>query len=420
MGLVLFFLLTYVPLTRGMDYGPMYTRDPEGQWSVRNLDLRHWRGLRWNQSAAFGSQGSVSWSAPLDRGLPTPYPTRRIWVVCQTPGQPAHALGEALVEELLTQDSMAEVAFFPFVQLPITEFRPPDLWITLNQIERASTTLPGYFSAKGTVALTITPRLQDTLDRTKQEITAPFFTSLLHYDGARVGLISAAGRWMRLGEELAGIAQVDSYLESLQGATQERSAVLGIELLHGPIVCERPQALADLGTEVKQLKEGPAWMVHDLSAWALKPGSDRESRLAKLREALIAEGWSLVSATPESFRLKLGERQLSAGPQFHPDWYGNASGIDKSTFEDSRIGIQHFHPFTTEESLLYLNQRLEQGLTKPQLLALLAQLSPARRRSLVDSFFNKPVDKTGSSQKLRLPFHFEIIAPLLDSKQKQQ
>ncbi|MFT5197538.1 MAG: hypothetical protein ACI87O_000177, partial [Planctomycetota bacterium] len=97
-----------------------------------------------------------------------------------------------------------------------------------------------------------------------------------------------------------------------------------------------------------------------------------------------------------------------------------ASGIDRNTFEDSRIGIQHFHPFSTEECLLYLNQRMEQGLTQPQLHALLAQLSPVRRQALVDSFFDQPIDPSGSSQKLGLPFHDQIIAPLLESKQQQQ
>ncbi|MDF1838379.1 MAG: hypothetical protein P1V35_10950, partial [Planctomycetota bacterium] len=268
-ALGLFLLVTYVPLTRALDLGPMYTRDSEGQWSVRNQDLRHWRGLRWNFGMGSGNQSMVHWRAALNGRFPTPYPARRFWVVCQTPGDAAEALGEMIVQKLLAKDEMAEVAFFPYVHLPITEFRPPDLWITLDQLEDESLTLPGYFSARGTVAMTITPRLHGGLNRSKDGVDAPYSTTLLNYAGSRVGLVSAAGRWKHVGEQLALMVHLDTQLQELQGAGDEPSAVLGIELMHGPIVCERIQALADLGKDVKQLKEGPGWMVHDLSAWSL-------------------------------------------------------------------------------------------------------------------------------------------------------
>jgi len=322
------------------------------------------------------------------------------------------------VEELLASDDMAEVAFFPYVQLPITEFRPPDLWITLDQLQDSSTTLPGFFAARGTLALTITPRLQDSLLKSKKEVKAPFFTTLLKYDGSRVGLISAAGRWKRLGDDLARLVHLDEQLQELRGSEAQLTAVLGIELMHGPIVCERIQALADLGKEVKQLKEGPAWMVHDLSAWSLKPGPDRRRRIQDLRAALIAEGWTLLDGSGSGLRLQLGPRILTVGAQVDRGFYGDADQLDENTFAATPIGIQHFHPFSTEECLEYLNQRLEQGLTKVQLHALLAHLSPSRREALTDSYFSKPIEP--APQKLDPPHLYTIIERLLDPKLKQQ
>lgn len=420
MGLAvgLFLLLTYVPLTRAMDLGPMYTRDPEGAWSVRHQDLRNWRGLRWNFGKGFGEQSMVHWRAPLGDRFPTPYPARRIWVVCQTPGEAAQALGEIIVEQLLARNEMAEVAFFPYVQLPITEFRPPDLWITLDQLEDESLILPGFFSVRGTVAMTIAPHLHAGLNRTKEEVDAPFSTSLMHYDGSRFGLLSAAGRWKHVGEQLALMVHLETQLQELRGAGTEPPAVLGIDLLHGPIRCERIQALADLGKDVKQLKEGPAWMAHDLSAWSLKPGPDRRRRIQDLAMALTAEGWTLRKGTPTGLILELGDRVLMVGAQVDRRFHDSADWQSDATFANSPIGIQHFHPFSTGECLEYLDQRMEQGLTQSQLHALLAQLSPERRQSLINSYFDQPAQD--APQKLGPPHHYQIIEPLLDPKLKQQ
>lgn len=414
----LFLLLTYVPLSRAMDLGPMYTRSPEGEWSVRNPDLRYWRGLRWNWGKGYGSQGSEMWTPGLGSKLFTPYPTRRIWIVCQTPGKAAHALGEALTEQLLANDDMAEVAFFPFVQLPITEFRPPDLWVTLEQLADESTTLPGFFSASGSIAMTISPRLHNTLYRASSEVEAPFFASLLNYDASRVGLISAAGRWKHIGDELVRSAHLETNLRLLRGESTQLPVVLGIELLHGPIRCKPIQALADLGKQVQQLKEGPAWMVHDLSAWSIEPGPDRRRRIQALRAALIEEGWMPVSGGPRGFRVKLGERQLTVGEQVNRDWFTGSDMYAGEAWRESPIGVQHLHAFTAEECVHFLNQRLEHGLSKAQLHALLAQLSPGQRQDMVDSFFQKPVDKTGESQAISPDHLFQIVQQLSELKLK--
>ncbi|MCP5023472.1 MAG: hypothetical protein GY930_17095 [bacterium] len=417
-GLVL--LLTYVPLSRAMDLGPMYTRGPEGEWSVRNQDLRHWRGLRWNMSKGHGSQGVESWTPGLGSELFTPYPTRRVWIVCQTPGKVAHALGEALTKQLLANDDMVEVAFFPFVQLPVTEFRPPDLWVTLDQLADESTTLPGFFSASGSIAMTISPRLHNTLNRAASEIEAPFFASLLNYDKSQIGLISAAGRWKRLGDELVRSAHLETNLRLLQGECTQLPAVLGIELLHGSIRCTPIQALRDLGRQVQQLKEGPAWMVHNLTAWSIKPGADRRQRIQSLHAALIEEGWTPVSSGPRGFRVKLGERQLTVGEQIDRDWFSSFDVYSGDAWDESPIGVQHLHEFTAEECVHFLNQRIEQGLSKPQLHALLAQLSPGQRQAIADSYWQRPVDETGEAQPLVPPHLFQIIGQLSDPKLKQQ
>ncbi len=409
-GLVL--LLTYLPLTRAIDLGPMYTRGPGGEWSVRNQDLRYWRGLRWNWGVGSGSQGSQKWSPGLDSKLPTPYPARRIWIVCQTPGAAAHALGEALTAQLLANGDMAEVAFFPFVQLPITEFRPPDLWVTLDQLGDESTTLPGYFAAKGSIAMTVTPRLQNALTRTREQIEQPFSANLLRYDSSRVGLISAAGRWKRIGDELLQNAHLESTLLALRGDSPTLPAVLGIELLHGPIRCKPIRSLADLGKTVRQLKEGPAWMVHDLSVWSLEPGPDRRRRIQTLRAALIEEGWTSVSDGPRSFRVRLGERQLSVGEQVDSDWFTDAD----EACSVSPIGIQHLHPFTAEQCVQFLGQRLKQGLSKPELHALLAQLSPEQRQAIRDSRFNAPIDETGETQAITPDHWFQVLQQLSELK----
>ena len=414
-GIGLFLALTYVPLTRAMDLGPMYTRGPEGGWSVRNQDLRHWRGLRWDWShnSTWGL-GQSSWSHSALKSFPTPYPARRIWVVCQTPGEAVHAMGEELVKELLENADIVEVAFFPFVQLPITEFRPPDLWVTLDQVHDVSKALPGYFSAKGSVVATVTPRLLDTLTVDKSDIEAPLFATLLAYQDSRLGLISAAGRWDKIGKRLANKSRLLHALKELRGEASEPSAALTIDLLHGPIRCEPIQALAALGREVQQIKEGPAWMVHDLSAWSVQPGPSRASRLEVLRSALLAEGWELESDSLHGFHMKLGQRELSVGPQIHAYWFRDewSTEIDP---EQIPIGVQHFHPFSAEECLTYLDQRLSHSLSPAQLHALLAQLSPKRRQALVDLLF-----KPGDDGDLDPSHLYQIATQLSEPRLKQQ
>ncbi|MDF1839079.1 MAG: hypothetical protein P1V35_14520, partial [Planctomycetota bacterium] len=149
-----------------------------------------------------------------------------------------------------------------------------------------------------------------------------------------------------------------------------------------------------------------------------KAGPDRQRRIRDLAAALTKEGWQLDQQSPTGLVLSMHGRVLTVGAQVDPRFYEEAEWHGADTFASSPIGIQHFHPFTTDECLTYLNQRMEQGLTKSQLHALLAQLSPSRRQGLIDSYFDYPIESP--PQKLALPFHFQIIQPLLDSKPKQQ
>ena len=375
LGLLLLF--TYMPLSRAYNQGPIYTRLSGGDWSVHNRDLRDWRGLRVQLASGDTEVTPGTSQAIFDPSGNSP--CRRIWIICRTPGQAVHALGDKLTQRLLQRSSLVEVAFFPARQLPINEYRPPDLWVCLDELQSDSLTLPGLFRASGTVEIRIGPTVLPLPEEYGQ---VPKQVQQFAYSTQRVGLLSAAGRWDQVGEGLAQNAGLESFLDELENQEPNPLPALDISLFHGPIRYPEGKTFLGLGPELQMISQGNHWMVHDSTGWTLPSRGNIATRAANLAQALGAEGWSVLRDEPGSLTLQNDERLLDMRPlhslpgasSFLPEWKEN----------DSRpLGIFHYHPFLPESCARYLENQIGHELQPLELKSLLRHLGPNRRAQLL-------------------------------------
>ncbi|MCB9906240.1 MAG: hypothetical protein H6830_00820 [Planctomycetes bacterium] len=370
----LWMLFTYVPLTRAFNQGPMYSRMASGDWSVRNLDLRGWRGLRWEWASG---QPEVTSYVGIHTET-APYPCQRIWIVCRTPGQVTHELGAALVQRLLARPGMVEVALFTHRQLPFSEYRSPDLYVTLDALEEDSQTLPGYLSAHGRIELRVQPSL---LPRPVEGPDEPNCVVQASYEARRFGAISAAQRWAPIADALADRIDLEAYLDELQGSDTPPLPSLELHWLHGPIQCAPILALQRYPFDLQSMNTGTAWMVHDDSAWSLDPHGETQRIGDQLVAQLQTEGWSLMRSGSGSATLALGPRRLDIRPMDSLE--GQAEFLPEWQARDGRLlGIHHYHPFSAEECAEYLQTCLGEGLQPIQLDSLLHLIDPQQRREL--------------------------------------
>lgn len=374
--LVVWLVVTYAPLSRTILRGPVYTRASDGSWSVHNEDVRVWRGLR--TAAAVGTPAVELATQIEDRTVDRPFPCQRIWVLCRTPGAMAHRLAEELTLALLERPGIQEVGWFTFRQLPNSAFRPPDLWITIDQLESESWTLPGHVRAQGRLQVRLAPSVTAA---PRDVMAGPHWVGQLTYETQHSGWIPAAARWGPTARALLAALPLDAVLDRWQGPLERALPPVDVRWLHAPIRCETIQPLKAHLTRVQQIAEGPAWMMHDVTAWTILPEENTQATAQSLMRDLQAEGWQSLGNLEGMARFTLGQRQIDLRPL-----YGKADQSlleERWSAEDQRpLVLLHLHPFSTEECAQYLREVAREGLPEASLRSLIVHLAPTRRQAL--------------------------------------
>ena len=374
--LLVWVTLTYAPLSRAILRGPVYTRALDGSWSVHNEDLRSWRGVRW--SAGIGAPRVELATQIEDHTVDLPFPCKRIWVLCRTPGPVAHALGEELTLALLERPGMQEVGYFTYRQLPNSAFRPPDLWITIDRLEGTSLTLPGHTRSAGRLQVRAA---QTTMTGPSDLFAGPHWVGQLTYSSQRSGLVPAASRWLPIAQALRDALPLDQVLDRWQGPEERALPPVAVRWLHPPQRCETILALKQHLPRVQQVAEGPAWMMHDVTSWIVRPDASSSQTAEWLLRDLQADGWSLAKQEAGLASLSKGARQIDLRPLHGlPD---QTLLEDRWTADDTRpLVLTHLHPFATDEIAAYLRQVQQEGIPETSLQSLIAHLAPNRRQAV--------------------------------------